>query len=446
MASGEVVADSARIAGWGKAPMDLGHDERPYFFLSYARTPKRDPADKEDPDRWVYKLYRDLCAVILQLTEVGAGEAGFMDRENRLGAEWSPDLVHALQRCRVFVPLYSRRYFESKYCGKEWFAFARREITSRARGDAAASAIVPALWTRMEPSRIPRIAQSVQFDDATLGERYCTEGFYGIMKLQNYRSDYQRAVHKLAERIVAIGDAVTGRDEDALRVPDFESLPSAFGPDSVTRTTDGELQISVLAHDVSTLPPGRASDYYGETPHTWSPYQPDYPQPVADYAVNLATKCLDCKPTVAPFGPAGPRIGDNGRLPPPSLCLVDAWVTLSDAHLDLLGHLNQIEESWVSVLIPWNSRDHGMSAAEQDLRRRLQEHLGRKLDGVPRRCAMAANGIPTLEDFGEVLPEMTMAMLKRFRKGAPAHPPPGPVIERPRLRPADPEDFGDPNE
>jgi hypothetical protein len=30
-------------------------------------------------------------------------------------------------------------------------------------------------------------------------------------------------------------------------------------------------------------------------------------------------------------------------------------------------------------------------------------------------------------------------MLKRFRKAAPAHPPPGPVIERPRLRRADPD-------
>lgn len=79
MASGEVEAGSARIAGWGKAPMVSGREERPYFFLSYARTPKRDPADKEDPDRWVYKLYKDLCAVILQLTEVDAGEAGFMD-------------------------------------------------------------------------------------------------------------------------------------------------------------------------------------------------------------------------------------------------------------------------------------------------------------------------------------------------------------------------------
>ena len=182
-------------------------DSRPYFFLSYARTPLRYPDDNEDPDRWVYKLYRDLCGVVLQLTDVDAGEAGFMERDNGSGNGWSPDLVNALQRCRVFVPLYSRRYFESKHCGKEWFAFARREITSRARGSAMAVAIVPALWTHMERSRIPRIAQSVQFDDAALGERYCAEGFYGIMKLQNYRADYQRAVHKLAERIVDIGDA-----------------------------------------------------------------------------------------------------------------------------------------------------------------------------------------------------------------------------------------------
>ena len=451
MASGEVAAGSAKIADGGKAPMVSGREERPYFFLSYARTPKRDLADREDPDRWVYKLYRDLCAVILQLTEVSAGEAGFMDRENKLGAEWSPDLVSAIQRCRVFVPLYSRRYFESKYCGKEWFAFARRELTSRARGGVAINAIVPALWTRMDRSRIPHLAQSVQFDDAALGERYCAEGFYGIMKLQNYRADYQRAVHKLAQRIVDIGDTVPARDDDetaaqSLRVPDFESLPSAFGPDSATRTTDGQLQISVLAHDTSTLPPGRVSDYYGETPHTWSPYQPDYPQPVADYAANLATKCLDCKPTVGPFGGAGPGSGDNGRLPPPSLCLVDAWVTQSDAYREQLSRLNEIEESWVSVLIPWNSRDEGMSAAEQDLHQTLYEQLGRKLDSVPRRCAMAATGIPTLEDFGEVLPEMTMAIFKRFRKGAPADPPPGPFIERPRLRQSDPEESGDSNE
>ena len=186
--------------------MVSGRDDRPYFFLSYARTPKRDPADRDDPDRWVYKLYKDLCAAILQMTDARPEEAGFMDRENKIGAQWSPELTIAIARCRVFVPLYSRRYFESDNCGREWFAFARREITRRARGREVVDAIVPALWTRLDREKLPYVAQSVQFDHKLLGERYCTEGFYGIMKLQNYRADYQRAVHRLAERIIAIGD------------------------------------------------------------------------------------------------------------------------------------------------------------------------------------------------------------------------------------------------
>jgi FxsC-like protein len=415
--------------------------KRPYFFLSYARTPKRDPTDREDPDRWVYKLYRDLCAVILQLTDAEPDEAGFMDRENKLGTEWSPELINALQECRVFVPLYSRRYFESSYCGKEWFAFARRELTSRARGAEVMSAIVPALWTRMSPDRLPNVAQSVQFEHSTLGERYSAEGFYGIMKLQNYRADYQRAVHRLAERIVDIGDAsVAHADEVAprdRRPPDFESLPSAFGPESVARMSDGQLHISVLAHDVSTLPPGRAGDYYGETPHTWSPYRPEYQQPVADYAGDLARKCLDFKPLVGSFSNRRWRSGGDTHQMPPALCLVDAWTAVSAAHREQLKLLNEIEEPWVSVLVPWNSNDAGLRAAERELHQKLREHLGRKLDSVPRRCEMAATGIPTLQEFSQILPEMTMTMLKRFRKAAPAHPPSGPVIERPRLRRAD---------
>ena len=375
--------------------MSLGRDVRPYFFLSYARTPKRDPSDKEDPDRWVHKLYKDLCDAILQLTDALPDEAGYMDRENRLGAEWSPELTNALATCRVFVPLYSRRYFESDNCGKEWFAFARREVNHRARGRPVVSAIVPALWTRLERERIPEVAQSLQYDHSDLGERYCTEGFYGIMKLQNYRKAYHQAVLRLAERIVAIGDASLAQADDQfvleMQQKDFESLQSAFGPASARRTTNGQLHISVLAHDVTTLPPGRASDYYGATPHTWSPYHPDYPQPVADYALELAKKCLDCKPLIGSAEDALLAWASGGEPIPPSLCLVDAWVSLSETHRERLERLNDVQESWVSVLVPWNAQDPQMHTAEPDLREHLQQHLGRKLAGVPRRCQMAAS-------------------------------------------------------
>jgi FxsC-like protein len=296
----------------------------------------------------------------------------------------------------------------------------------------------------MDREKLPDVARSVQFDHNFLGERYCTEGFYGIMKLQNYRADYQRAVHRLAERIIAIGDESVAFTEGGTAHqggPGFDSLPSAFGPASARRTAGGQLQITVLAHDTSTLPAGRAAEYYGATPHTWSPYRPDYPQPVADYAQELAKKCLDCKPLVTAFGSDLAR-ASNGRPVPPSLCLVDAWVSLSPKHQEQLDRLDQIREPWVSVLVPWNIQDQGTREAEGDLRASLRQHLGGKLASVPRRCQMAANGIPTLQDFGQILPEMTMIMLKRFRKEATAHPPAGPVVERPRLRRADPKDSG----
>ena len=368
-----------------------------------------------------------------------------MDRENKVGSEWSPELVAALARCRVFVPLYSRRYFESDNCGREWFAFARREITHKAQGRQVIDAIVPALWTRMDRDRLPDVAQSVQFDHKFLGEHYCSEGFYGIMKLQNYRTDYQRAVHRLAERIIAIGDESVAFTDAAVAhqgVPDFDSLPSAFGPASARRTAGGQLQITVLAHDISTIPAGRTPEYYGATPHTWSPYRPEYPQPVADYAQELAKKCLDCKPVVRTFGD-DLAWASNGLPVPPSLCLVDAWVSLSARHQEQLKRLDQVHEPWVSVLVPWNVQDQEMREAEDELHANLRQHLGGKLASVPRRCQMAASGIPTLQDFGQILPEMTMIMLKRFRKAATAHPPAGPVIERPRLRRADPNDPGE---
>jgi FxsC-like protein len=427
--------------------MSSSRDDRPYFFLSYARTSRRDPLEREDPDRWVYKLYKDLCAAILQMTDVPPAGAGFMEQKNLVGSEWSPEMTQALATCKVFVPLYSRRYFESDSCGKEWFTFARREVNQRARGRQVTSAIVPALWTRVDIDKIPEVAQSLQYTHEELGQRYCAEGFYGIIKLHNYYTAYHRAVHRLAERIIAIGDECAAYGDDGvvheMAHDNFESLQSAFGPSSARRTTNGQLQITVLAHDTSTLPPGRAGVYYGDSPNTWSPYRPEYPQPVADYALELAKKCLGCKPHVTAIEDDPPGWPGDGQIVPPSLCLVDAWVATSETHHERLKRLNQVEEPWVTVLLPWNSHDLELRAAEHDLREKLRQQLGRKLDSVPRRCQMAATGISTLQDFGQILPEMTIIMLKRFRKDAPAHPPVGPVITRPRLRAADTESSGD---
>jgi FxsC-like protein len=420
-----------------------GNNIRPYFFLSYARTPKRDQSDKDNPDRWVHKLYKDLCDAILMMTDVAPAEAGFMDTENKVGSEWSPELIQAIKNCRVFVPLYSRRYFESDNCGREWFAFAQREVIHRASGGERVDAIVPALWTRLAPDRIPAIARDLQYAHPGFGERYCVDGFYGIMKMSNHRSAYQRAVHRLAERIIELGDKSVGHADHAVRQmerKDFESLPSAFGPASARRTTNGKLQISVLAHDISTLPSGRSQEYYGATPQAWSPYKTaSYSQPVAEYALDLARKCLDCDPVIDAFGGEAP--GEDGLLSP-GVCLVDAWAFLSDSYRERIRQLNDTAAPWLSIVVPWNADDRDLSAKEELLRTRLAEQLGRKLTGIPRRCQMAGDGVPTIQELGLVLPEMAMIMLKRYRKDAPTPPDTGPATPRPRLRQADPAEPG----
>jgi FxsC-like protein len=364
-----------------------------------------------------------------------------MDRENRLGVKWPGELAQALATCRVFVPLYSPRYFDSEYCGKEWFAFARREVNHKAMGNETTGAIVPALWANVGPASIPDVAKSIQYEHYDFGTRYTTEGFYGIIKLDRYRRDYQLAVYQLARRIVEVAHETQIGSE---RPTDFISLQSAFGSPGSSGTIKDQMNITVVALDASTLPDGRTGEYYGTTPRTWSPYRPDSLLPLADYAADL-TSCLGCQPAVGTFDEHIAGWTSDGQPVPPCLCLIDPWTTVSPAHQERLRCLDELEQPWVSVLVPWNSQDVEMTAAEANLREGLNLSLSRKLADVPERCRLAATGIPTLREFGEILPQMAMIMLKRFRKDAPNYPPQGPSIERRRLRQANPEDSGGPS-
>src|SRR6202000_3480140 len=147
----------------------LGADNGPLFFLSYAHSP-RDPANGRDPDLWVGKLYDDLCDHIKNMADLPIGtKAGFMDRELRQGHEWPERLSKALATCHVFVPLYSRRYFKSEHCGREWFAFNRRRLNYRSRRAMAIVTRVPALWIPVRDGLFPEAASAVQYNSADFG-------------------------------------------------------------------------------------------------------------------------------------------------------------------------------------------------------------------------------------------------------------------------------------
>jgi hypothetical protein len=184
-------------------------DSGPYFFLSYRHTPKFVEHDETDPDIWAAKLYRDLCAHLFQMSSLPVADSmGFMDRELRPGHEWTVKLASALASCRVFVPLYSPRYFSSEHCGREWSAFAGRAAAMSVRGAEPVEAIIPALWVPVRPDELPEAARTIHYLAGDFGGAYATHGFYRLMRMSNYADDYEEAVYALARRILDVPSAL----------------------------------------------------------------------------------------------------------------------------------------------------------------------------------------------------------------------------------------------
>lgn len=190
---------------------------RPYFFLSHPGGPG---------DRAVDRLYQDLCEEVLQLTDLPAAvPPGFLDRSPELDS-WSRwQITEALAVCRVFVPLYSVRYFASDRCGREWSGFARRAARQADRPAGQASGIVPVIWLPVPSADQPAVARRLRFNHRGLGPEYQGEGLLALARSAALRAEYELVVHRLATRIVQVAHET--------RIPpgrplSWDSLENAF--------------------------------------------------------------------------------------------------------------------------------------------------------------------------------------------------------------------------
>lgn len=389
-------------------------DRRPYFFLSYARSRFR-PDDGTDPDRWVTKLYKDLCHDVGIVT--GTPTPGFMDRQIPAGTQWPDHLAEALANCRVFLALLSPAYFTSEYCGKEWAAFLGR-VKSQQAGLDRPLAIIPALWTRLGPSELPPDLKHMQYIPPDFPPQYVAEGFYGIMKLGRYREQYKQAVLQLARLVKETAE------EAALAtgpISDFEALGNAFADYRGGARGRRQVKLTVAAHRLDKLPPGRDTYYYGRTMPEWTPYRDaDYTTPIAKYAEQVVAE-LGHEPMVDSVDePADPHES-------PTVLLVDPWVSRDPVVGD---ELRRIDEDPVNVLVPVNADDRETVAAEEDLTRSVDAVLGRGLV-LPG----SVRSIPTLDAFRAALPKAVSEAINRYFKEAPVHPPEiEPTMPRPTLQ------------
>jgi FxsC-like protein len=406
----------------------LAATTEPYFFLSYAHKSRGDAWAEGEPDYWVGELFRDLCRAVEQQTKLPKGASpGFMDRDRRVGDDWPPGVVRALASCRVFVPLYSSRYFADEYCGKEWNFFTNRASDLPTQD----SAIVPAIWDPVEPGKLPQAAQAPHCRYRG-SEAYETLGLYGIMKVSRYRKQYEEAVRNLAGLMAAAAERHPVKQRQA---GDPSSLESAFGPVGVYLggPEPTRVRITVVAPRRDELPDERGSEsIYGSSTLDWNPYATDPARPIAQEAAAVARSLSYGVEVGDLYQHADDLLSGDARYGP-QILIIDPWALLVPRTQQLLQRVDDSRLPWVQAIILWNVADGESRNSEGELRGALYATLRRKLAETTTSSLMAAQGIPTIDDFEEVLCQVIGAAAKKFLRNAAAYPPGGEVVERLRL-------------
>ena len=109
----------------------------------------------------------------------------------------------------------------------------------------------------------------------------------------------------------------------------------------------------------------------------------------------------------------------------PEVLLIDPWAVMQLECRQMLRRLDALDKPWVQVVVVWNRQDTEMQADAEKLRSALEAALPRTLREGRATSALAVRGVPSLEDFGAVLPTVIAAAGRQYLRYASTHPPTG---------------------
>ncbi|OPG09214.1 hypothetical protein B1R27_06995 [Streptomyces sp. GKU 895] len=343
------------------------------------------------------------------MTTVQGDLAGFMDSTSiRTGDDWPSALAESLAACRVFVPLYSPRYFISPWCGREWTVFSRRQATGQSeRRTGTPSAVVPALWSPVRDHQLPLCVRNVQYTHAELGQRYQEYGLYGLVKVSSFRADYQRAVLHLARRIVEVGETVAVEPGTQAHL---QGAHDAFAP-APTLSAGPTLRITVAAGALGRLPERRSPLYYGPTPLHWNPYHPESAYPLVTLVANIV-EGLNYRVVVRELDQEADLVDG------PEILLLDRWVLRDPKQRARLRELDTGHRSSTGLVVPWNSADPDSGAGRHELAAAVDEALPRATSLQRQGGRAGALSIPDLGSFRALLPQVVEAAANSYLSSA----------------------------
>ena len=213
--------------------------DAPVFFVSYRRPyePGHPTVPSRPHGREVRQFFQDLTEDVGELIGAPLGyDPGYLDRADSFGTDWERQLLTAIGTCQVLICLMSEPLLRnSKWCAREWHAFARRTISpSSTQTRPGESAIVPVIWLPLEHNvRIPPMVHRVglfippDLPDPGFETAYRAYGLLGLIRTGQEKA-YRAIVWKLAMHVNRLRQSCVVMPN----VPaDVSELPTSFEED-----------------------------------------------------------------------------------------------------------------------------------------------------------------------------------------------------------------------
>ena len=373
------------------------------FFLSYSH--------EDADDKKLGSFASDLSDAVRSNVGSTFDNVGFVDRTSiGLGAYWNSDLATALDTCQVFVPLYSRWYFERSFCGREWHAYRTRteQLPIAQRG----GLIIPVLWglPSFYIKNLPSVAADVQFTHADLGDLYAERGLHELYRLRKGERDY--VVSRLAERIatVALERRLTplNRSLDLSREPEDFPAPSAAATAAPAPATVGGgprfVQFVFVAGTRTELTGIRQSvAYYDDAdPRSWKPFAPGFEDEV-EYLAQLHTVKSGYRYEVATVdNTLMTRLRQSAQANKIVVLIVDTWTLKVVNYRALMEAFDASRFINCVVLLPFNDQDSENQKNRADLERTVRQVFSTNV--ISRDPGFYTDLITSTTELSNVLP------------------------------------------
>ncbi|HZI49477.1 MAG TPA: FxsC protein [Pyrinomonadaceae bacterium] len=317
-----------------------------WFFFSYAR---------EDQDDYLIKFYTDLGKEIRLATQLDADEVGFLDQDSiELADRWTEKLSEALRTCKVMVSVCSPTYFGRPYCGKEFQVCLDRQASMRGPSTSMFSVI----WGMPDTSVHPSM-KKFQYTHRSLPPIYAKEGLRFMMKLAEYKDDYERFITRLAQAIVQAG---TRHPLPNLETLSLDSVPNAFatnGQPCVTFQRNATYSYVVANHgEIVTVPaklPRDLTKRYGQLSRDWRPFYPNCTDSIGEIAMSATAGQKMFYKELPPDVQLVPSIQKAEKDREIVILLVDPLSIRVKSYREAMEKYDKINYENSAVLVAWNS-------------------------------------------------------------------------------------------